>query len=367
MTRKTLNTLRHPDLSRDSLLASANYVREEFPIRLAHSIVEMQQLPYYVLSTDALQRVYRLYVSAFTSCVHFPRIHTDDDEREFNAMLESVITENTEVVSQIAVGIRQAKRRGSGLGAPEGDGLQGWVDRLMTSRVGNRVLAEQHLALHTALHGQDGSVPKNSRSGGRAATDGVIDMNTDVRECFARAADAAGGVCAAQYGVRPRVELKGAESPRIPYIRAHLTYSAFELLKNAMRATVEHYRAQNGLDSLLAPDVPEIPIFFAEGHRELTVRISDAGGGIPRKSEHLIFQYGYSTVDDTESDSALDVPTESNITTTGNVLGDALDRGKNNSRGSQLAGLGFGLPMSRYVPFEQMQCANFVSISIRDV
>lgn len=49
----------------------------------------------------------------------------------------------------------------------------------------------------------------------------------------------------------------------------------FELLKNSMRALVERY----GVDH---DAYPEIKMIFAEGKEDITIKISDEGGGIPR-------------------------------------------------------------------------------------
>jgi pyruvate dehydrogenase kinase 2/3/4 len=49
----------------------------------------------------------------------------------------------------------------------------------------------------------------------------------------------------------------------------------FELLKNSMRAVVE----RNGVD---ADTFPAIKMVFAEGKEDITIKISDEGGGIPR-------------------------------------------------------------------------------------
>lgn len=56
IARKTVNALAFPDdLSETSLFASVKYARDEIPIRLAHHIVEMKKLPYFVLTTPSLQ------------------------------------------------------------------------------------------------------------------------------------------------------------------------------------------------------------------------------------------------------------------------------------------------------------------------
>ena len=62
----------------------------------------------------------------------------------------------------------------------------------------------------------------------------------------------------------------------------------FELLKNSMRAVVERY-------SELDDDFPEIRLVVAEGAEDITIKISDEGGGIPRSGMPLIWTYMYTT------------------------------------------------------------------------
>ena len=60
------------------------------------------------------------------------------------------------------------------------------------------------------------------------------------------------------------------------YVPSHLHHMVFELLKNSLRAVVERY----GLD---CDNYPDIKVVFAEGERDITIKISDEGCGISRK------------------------------------------------------------------------------------
>jgi pyruvate dehydrogenase kinase 2/3/4 len=72
------------------------------------------------------------------------------------------------------------------------------------------------------------------------------------------------------------------------YVPSHLHHMLFELLKNSMRAVVERY-------SELDDDFPEIRLVVAEGAEDITIKISDEGGGIPRSGMPLIWTYMYTT------------------------------------------------------------------------
>ncbi|KAJ2938346.1 hypothetical protein O0L34_g13268 [Tuta absoluta] len=85
----------------------------------------------------------------------------------------------------------------------------------------------------------------------------------------------------------------------------------FELFKNAMRAVMEHHEN----------NPPPIQVNLVEGKEDISVKMSDRGGGIPRSVSDLLFKYMYSTAPQpSKSQDSQNVP---------------------------LAGYGYGLPISR--------------------
>lgn len=59
------------------------------------------------------------------------------------------------------------------------------------------------------------------------------------------------------------------------------------MFQNAMRATVETHHNED--------DLPNIEIDIVKGLEDMTIRISDCGGGIPRSQMEKLFSYHYST------------------------------------------------------------------------
>lgn len=86
----------------------------------------------------------------------------------------------------------------------------------------------------------------------------------------------------------------------------------FELFKNAMRATMEHH-ADQGV-------YPAIRVHVTLGNEDLTVKMSDRGGGVPLRKIDRLFNYMYSTAPRPRVET---------------------------SRAAPLAGFGYGLPISR--------------------
>jgi pyruvate dehydrogenase kinase 2/3/4 len=93
-------------------------------------------------------------------------------------------------------------------------------------------------------------------------------------------------------------------------------------LKNSLRATVDRFGSSS------EDSIPPIKVIVVEGQEDITIKISDEGGGIPRSAIQLIWTYMYTTMersDELESDF------------------------QTSDFHAPMAGFGYGLPLSRLV------------------
>ncbi|GJD08596.1 [Pyruvate dehydrogenase (acetyl-transferring)] kinase, mitochondrial [Galdieria sulphuraria] len=287
-------------LNEQKLIQSARFVHQELPVRLAHRIIDLRSLPYYVVC-GPIKRIYDVYVEAFESVRNF-------------------LDESANVVELLAHGLRLALLRAS---QREHLDLDSFVDQMLISRIGRRMIAEQHVMLHES----------------RPGFVGVINTHCSPQQCLDIAYQECSRICFRQYGVQVPVQIRGSVST-IPYIPYHLHYILLELLKNSMRAVVERHLSQNhhknGL--LLSKDnMPPIEVLLTEGPKQVTIRISDQGGGIALDILSSIFRYGFSTVNRLREEEQ-----------GGGNLGGEWDRlVQRQSVDGPMAGLGFGLPLSK--------------------
>ena len=153
MTLKTLFEFGQNLTSDESrLLLSAQYLHRELPIRLAHRIRDFQKLPFIVGCNPHIQSVYNLYLRSFDTLRRVPLIHTLEQEREYTALLTRLVEDHLNVVVDLGKGCVESKRYMAV------DKLNRFLDQTLQSRIGIRMLAEQHLALHNQQPGYIGII-----------------------------------------------------------------------------------------------------------------------------------------------------------------------------------------------------------------
>lgn len=231
----------------------------------------------------------------------------DDYNRRFAKTLGGIKRRHDGVVTTVAQGILEYKRKKQRMQIDQT--IQSFLDRFYMSRIGIRMLIGQHIALTEQQH--------------RSEPDyvGIICTRTNVRELAQEAIENARFVCEDHYGLfdAPKIQLVCDNDLNFMYVPAHLSHMLFELLKNSLRAVVETH----GQDK---DAFPVTKVIVAEGKEDITIKISDEGGGIPRSAIPLVWTYMYTTVERTPS---LDP-----------------DFDKSDFK-APMAGFGYGLPISR--------------------
>uniref|UniRef100_A0A674DKT6 Protein-serine/threonine kinase n=1 Tax=Salmo trutta TaxID=8032 RepID=A0A674DKT6_SALTR len=280
------------------------FLRQELPVRLANIMKEIDFLPDKLLSTPSLQLLQSWYATSLMEVVGFLEKEPDDKNilKKFTETLVSIRNRHNNVVPTMAQGVVEYKDA-FGSDPVTNQNVQYFLDRFYMSRISTRMIMNQHSLIF------DGSAnpahPKHI---------GTIDPDCDVTEVVKGAM-----LCEQYYLTSPEIDItqvnaKGPDQPlRIVYVPSHLYHMLFELFKNAMRATVETHE--------MALHLPPVKVRVSLGSEDLTIKISDRGGGVPLRKIERLFSYMYST-----APSPVDI---------------------DNSRNAPLAGFGYGLPISR--------------------
>ncbi|CAG8527786.1 1432_t:CDS:10 [Ambispora leptoticha] len=342
-----------------TLLRASQFLAEELPIRLAHRVKELDELPHNLNNMPSIVKVKNWYAQSFEDLINFPkadlprsikdkfaasalketklpesrpnlsvkyssssppkhqavpldhRYYSNIDgidwppevyhyNEKFTKLIEAIKRRHDPVVT--TVGIMEYKQHRKLIDTD----VQAFLDRFYMSRIGIRMLIGQQVALN--------------RLASRPDYVGIICTKTNIAETVQEAADNAKYICEDYYGLfrAPEVQLHCPQDLIFTYVPSHLSHMLFELLKNSLRAVVETFG--DGKD-----EYPPIKVIVAEGKEDITIKISDEGGGIPRSSIPLVWTYMYTTAQAQE-----------------------LDPNFNQSDfKAPLAGFGYGLPISR--------------------
>ncbi|KAI1934291.1 hypothetical protein LOZ66_006000 [Ophidiomyces ophidiicola] len=366
----TLNDLlRHgcPPLSREALLASANFTLSLLPARLAYRIQALRNLPFIVVSNPHVSQIYNNYVHSLSTLLPYQKkkITTVEDEKKFTEIMAELVQTHTNTIPILARGFLECRKYIN----PEE--VTAFLDEHLRARIGTRLIAQQHLALHMASQPtEEGRPPIPSNYIG--VIDTALQPARLIRSCEEFVAE----ICELKYGVRPRLIINGEVDATFAHIPVHLEYIITELLKNAFRAVVESGNEREPVEVTIAaaPDVIEhngkasltmcqfcrpakSDVDFQSSNepgeysgnnsnglfgsidsptQSITIRFRDRGGGIPAEILPHVWSYSFTTYSDDE------IPSDDN----GNVDGlNALS--SSNINNSTIAGLGYGLPLGR--------------------
>ncbi|KAJ6795634.1 pyruvate dehydrogenase (acetyl-transferring) kinase, mitochondrial [Iris pallida] len=286
-----------------NLLISAQFLHKELPIRIARRAIELDSLPYGLSDKPAVLKVRDWYLDSFRDLRSFPVIKDSHDEEAFTQMIKMIKVRHNNVVPAMALGVQQLKKdMDSKVVLKDLHEIHQFLDRFYMSRIGIRMLIGQHVGLHD---------PEPE-----PACIGQINTKMSPMHVARAASDDARCICLREYGCAPEINIYGDPNFTFPYVPSHLHLMVFELVKNSLRAVQERFMNSD-------KDAPPVRIIVADGVEDVTIKISDEGGGIARSGLPKIFTYLYSTAKN------------------------PLDETFGVSEGITMAGYGYGLPISR--------------------
>lgn len=309
----TLKRLIDVGVENTSAATSFLFLSKELPVRLANIMKEFSFLPEKLLTMPSVQLVGTWYEQSFHDILQFTGKDSsvgEDVLNKFGETLDQMRNRHSTVVETMAEGILEMKKefKDSAEDGHTASCIQYFLDRLYANRIGIAVLAKHHLMLFAKMQKDEHCI-------------GAIDPECDIMSIAEDAYENARFLCDQYYMASPDCEFechlpfsKSSKEKKITltYIPSHLYHMIFELMKNALRAVVEHHQHHNS-------DLPPVKVLICQGHKDITIKISDQGGGIRRSHLVHLFNYMYSTAPR---------PDDSHTMT-------------------PLAGYGYGLPLSK--------------------
>lgn len=319
---------------------------------MAIRIQALRNLPFIVVSNPNISKIYGNYLRSLSTLLPYQQRHiaTIQEEEEFVQVLADLVESHTNTIPILARGFLECRKYINPADVTR------FLDEHLRVRIGTRLIAQQHLALHFASDPSAiGNIPSNYI--------GVIDTKLQPARVIRSCEEFVGEICELKYGVRPRLVINGESEAMFAHVPVHLEYIITELLKNAFRSTVESGNEREPIEVTIAiaPDSPAkaqeeeslaskpsdatgagMDFRIAKDTskfgssklaplnsppRCVTIRIRDRGGGIPPTILPHIWSYSFTTFSDEQASGTF------------SMSGD--------TQPSSIAGLGYGLPLSK--------------------
>ena len=317
------------------------FLHRELPIRTAIAIQQLSSLPHGFVTMPSTRRVKQWLVEEFQQLTQAARPDTPEREHEFTQLLKKLHRRYQESIVTLGKGLYELKKDMLDTKVKVKDKKQEWekindlfvieypelqeaLDMYYAGRISAGFLIRQHISMAAAKN-------RPPRKGSEDYI-GLVCRKTDIYTVCEAAIEEAEAICDQQYGSHPEIVLVRKHTGafvQIPHIPAHLHYILFELLKNSLRATVETHGTEGHRYNCSETPPIEVTICDSEGLEDVSVRVSDQGGGIKQANMDKVMSYMYTTAKVSQFEVMIE------------------GQSKNTGSRTPLAGFGYGLPISR--------------------
>ncbi|KAL0481549.1 pyruvate dehydrogenase (acetyl-transferring) kinase, mitochondrial [Acrasis kona] len=298
------------EVSPNKMITASQWIYRELRVRLARQVCLMDQFPYGLNLMPSVRVVRDWYFESYKDLLKIKEPHTTEQEQAFTQAISGIYQRHAPTPESVAKGVWELKQelrktvyKSNNFDLATYVDVHQNLDNFYQYRIGMRMLIGQHLELHDQINN-----PVENYVG-------LISKQTSPSKVALSAIEDASILCQRHHLDVPEVSLHGAKDINFPYVSSHLYYMLFELVKNSMRAVVEFHKGG---------PYPSIRIVIADGDEDVTIKVSDEGGGIARSDFSKIWSYLYTTAEKQE-ESLFPDP----------------------SQDAPMAGFGYGLPLSR--------------------
>ena len=333
-------------------------------------IKELRNLPFIVAINPSMLDIHERCIRFFRYFEQFDKEIKDiNTEKHFLKLMCDMLEMNKDLLALLCDGFRDSRRY-----TKNEDFIKYHLNRILSARLGVRLLCEHHIALNKQSYQNNSSNEQTSSNqseiknksdvfssdeilsqGSGSIVDencvGVIHKKFSPKRLIETSGRLVTRICMDKYGTSPKLKIDGHTNVQFPYLPLPLEYILPELLKNAFRATCEHHRGSNCL--------PDVSVTIAMNDKDCIFRIRDRGGGIPHSLTNKIFDYHFTTAgDESSASSSSQTNTSKDDNSFFSSMGKYNDVYNNmavgmiceasSSRGlAVMHGYGFGLPTSK--------------------
>lgn len=265
-----------------TLYYSSQFLQKEMPIRFAKQIALIDKLPYGLCLMPSIRKIRKWYADSFCDLYNF-KLTSIDQENEFTEKVCEIIERHSKTLIVIGKGVFELKKElennvfGSNHDLSEFVEIHEALNEFYSKRIGIRILLQHHVQISRQIQEKNNDWV------------GIIQTKCSPVKIIHEVIEDTKALCDRVHGHSPNVTVHGNEKDTFSYVPSHLYYIVMELLKNSMRATMEFNHGKS--------KIPNIDIIVSDGddREDVSIKISDQGGGIPRSSMKKIWSYMYST------------------------------------------------------------------------
>lgn len=282
-----------------------NSFKDDLLIRLAKRNVELENLPYGLSAMPSIKSLSRSYIDSFKDLYVFEDLSNDSS---FSNILQKIYNRHADTSERVTDGLKELNihlsdkydedifcflKKNGHLPSGSFKKLNDSIDEFFKNRFSVRLLIDQYLNFDNENKDYVGIINKRTKP---------VNIIKDVIEDTISLSNI-------NYSEAPDINLEIISDPEISYIPSYLYYVLFEILKNSIRASVEN-------------NCEPVNIIIS-GDKDVTIKISDQGKGIKYSDIDKIWFYSYTSLPLNYYNSEI------------------------NDQSKQMAGFGFGLPVSR--------------------
>lgn len=286
-------TLRHlanfgRKVTPDKLLASANFVRTEIPIRLSLKIQELQNLPYYITNNYHINQVYQTYYHCFNAFRKVKKVETLEENQKFCEFVTNILDDHLIVLPHLMMGALEV----SIMQSMSPNELNEFMSSMLRSRISRRVIMNQHISMSKTFAESQYSPPDEMTKPpdyiGEAfqycSPHNHLKMSYDLIIKFLQS-------------LYPELKMPDlvitGDDIKFQFLTNHLNYIFTEILRNSLKSTIEHFIKQNkGNPGYTQLKPPPVRVDITSNKYETAFKFSDQGGGIPFESIDSVWSFG---------------------------------------------------------------------------
>ncbi|CAI5730466.1 unnamed protein product [Peronospora destructor] len=251
------------ELNAPAIVTSAQLLHREVPIRIARRIVDLENLPDELPQAKPIVSLREQLLCSFHQLMSCPLPANLSDEREFINLHRRIRQKHGTMHGNIAEAVQALEH--------EPQGLSESLDNFYNSRIGIRMLVDQHIASQTPKPGFTGVV--NDECSPVKIAQEIVDK---VRPLWQKSLDGE---------LLPNIIVSGDEKATYRYIPQHIGIILTEVFKNAVLNSV----AATKRPGATAP--PSVNVLVSGGPHGVCVKVSDMGGGLTRDEANTLLDY----------------------------------------------------------------------------